>query len=446
MSRTDETVPNQPPPTPSARSRRAPTSAPSAVPRPAEEAGSAHRTVEAALAALRAGKPVIVTDDESRENEADVILAAQTLTTEWMAWAVRHTSGYVCAPMPAEVADRLALPLMVTENTDPLRTAYTISVDAAEGVGPGISAADRAHTLRMLADPSAAPGDFVRPGHILPLRARRGGVLTRRGHTEAAVDLCRLAGLAPVGVIAELVHDDGGMMRRPEAERLAAELGAPVLTIDQLATWRRRHDRVVRSATTRLPTEHGTFTMHGYADVETGDEHVALVALGTDAGRTPLVRVHSECLTGDAFGSLRCDCGPQLQRSMAKVAAEGGAVIYLQGHEGRGVGLLAKLRAYAEQDAGADTVEAQERLGLPVDAREYAAAAGILHDLGLSSVRLLTNNPDKAAGLRQLGIDVVAVERLVIGTNAENQHYLRTKRDRLGHDLPIDTDDRGASA
>lgn len=446
MTRTDRPAPTPKAASHSGRTRTAPRSAPNGLAGTVNPVGPAHRTVEAALAALRAGKPVIVTDDESRENEADVILAAQTLTTEWMAWTIRHTSGYVCAPMPAEVADRLALPLMVAENTDPLRTAYTISVDAAEGVSTGISAADRAHTLRRLADPAAAPGDFVRPGHILPLRARPGGVLTRRGHTEAAVDLCRLAGLAPVGVIAELVHDDGRMMRRPEAERLAAELGVPMLTIDQLATWRRRHDRVIRSATTRLPTEHGTFTMHGYADVETGDEHVALVALGTEAGRTPLVRVHSECLTGDAFGSLRCDCGPQLHRSMAKVAAEGGAVIYLQGHEGRGVGLLAKLRAYAEQDAGADTVEAQERLGLPVDAREYAAAAGILHDLGLGSVRLLTNNPDKAAGLRQLGIDVVAVERLITGTNAENQNYLRTKRDRLGHDLPIDTDDRGASA
>jgi 3,4-dihydroxy 2-butanone 4-phosphate synthase/GTP cyclohydrolase II len=413
---------------------------------PAEDATPAHRTVEAALAALRAGKPVIVTDDESRENEADVILSAQTLTTEWMAWTIRHTSGYVCAPMPAEVADRLALPLMVTENTDPLRTAYTISVDAAAGVSTGISAADRAHTLRLLADPDATPADFVRPGHILPLRARAGGVLTRRGHTEAAVDLCRLAGLAPVGVIAELVHDEGTMMRRPEAERLAAVLGAPILTSDDRAPGRRPHDRVIRSATTRLPTEHGTFALHGYADVETGAEHVALVALGVEAGRTPLVRVHSECLTGDAFGSLRCDCGPQLQRSMERVAAEGGAVIYLQGHEGRGVGLLAKLRAYAEQDAGADTVDAQVRLGLPVDAREYAAAAGILHDLGLRSIRLLTNNPDKAAGLRQLGIDVVTVERLVTGATPENRTYLRAKRDRLGHDLPIDTDDRGASA
>jgi 3,4-dihydroxy 2-butanone 4-phosphate synthase / GTP cyclohydrolase II len=403
-------------------------------------------TVEEALKALQDGRPVIVTDDASRENEADVILAAENLSTEWLAWTIRHTSGYVCAPMPAEIADRLELPLMVAENTDPFRTAYTVSVDAAKGVTTGISAADRAHTLRLLASPAATPDDFVRPGHILPLRARPGGVLTRRGHTEAAVELCRLAGLVPVGVIAELVHDDGGMMRRPAAAVLAAELDVPLLTIEQLVQWRRRHDRVVRAATTRLPTAHGTFTMHGYADAETGAEHVALVALGTGSTTVPLVRVHSECVTGDAFRSLRCDCGPQLERSLSRVAAEGGAVVYLRGHEGRGVGLLSKLRAYAEQDAGADTVEAQERLGLPVDAREYAAAAGILHDLGLRSVRLLTNNPDKAAGLRELGIDVVAVERLVTGATPENRTYLRTKRDRMGHDIPVDTDDRGASA
>ncbi|MCA1783485.1 MAG: 3,4-dihydroxy-2-butanone-4-phosphate synthase [Dermatophilaceae bacterium] len=403
-------------------------------------------TVEDALGALQEGRPVIVTDDESRENEADVILAAQNLSTEWLAWTIRHTSGYLCAPMPAEIADRLHLPLMVTDNTDPFHTAYTISVDAAEGVTTGISAADRAHTVRLLASPAAAATDFVRPGHVLPLRARPHGVLARRGHTEAAVDLCRLAGLSPVGVIAELVHDDGTMMRRPAAASLAAELELPVLTIEQLVQWRRRHDRVVRAATTSLPTAHGTFTMHGYADTETGAEHVALVALGSGSTTAPLVRVHSECLTGDAFRSLRCDCGPQLERSLARVAAEGGAVVYLRGHEGRGVGLLAKLRAYAEQDAGADTVEAQELLGLPVDAREYAAAAGILHDLGLRSVRLLTNNPDKAAGLRALGIDVVAVERLVTGATPENRTYLRTKRDRMGHDIPVDTDDRGASA
>ena len=403
-------------------------------------------SVEEALEALQAGRPVIVTDDEARENEADVILAAENLSTEWLAWTIRHTSGYVCAPMPADVADRLELPLMVADSTDPFRTAYTVSVDAAAGVTTGISAADRAHTLRLLASPSATPDDFVRPGHVLPLRARSGGVLARRGHTEAAVELCRLAGLTPVGVIAELVHDDGSMMRRPAAESLAAELGVPLVTIEQRVQWRRRHDRGVRAATPRLPTVHGTFTMHGYADAETGAEHVALVALGSGSGGAPLVRVHSECVTGDAFRSLRCDCGPQLERSLERVAREGGAVVYLRGHEGRGVGLLAKLRAYAEQDAGADTVEAQERLGLPIDAREYAAAAGILHDLGLRSVRLLTNNPDKASGLRELGIDIVAVERLITAPTPENRRYLRTKRDRMGHDIPVDPDHRGASA
>lgn len=407
-------------------------------------------TIEEALRALQAGRPVIVTDDESRENEADVILAAETLSTQWMAWTIRYTSGYVCAPMPAELADRLELPLMVADNNDPFRTAYTVSVDAAQGVSTGISAADRARTLRLLANPTATAADFVRPGHVLPLRAREGGVLTRRGHTEAAVELCRLAGLAPVGVIAELVHDEGSMMRRPAAMELALEHDLPLLTIDQLVQWRRRHERVVRAATTRLPTAHGTFAMHGYADAQTGAEHVALVSersgSRTGSSAVPLVRVHSECITGDAFGSLRCDCGPQLERSLERVAAEGGAVVYLRGHEGRGVGLLAKLRAYAEQDGGADTVEAQERLGLPIDAREYAAAAGILHDLGLTSVRLLTNNPEKAAGLRELGIEVVAVERLVAGATPENRSYLRTKRDRMGHDIPVDTDDRGASA
>ncbi len=403
-------------------------------------------TVEEALEALRAGLPVIVTDDESRENEADVILSAAALTTEWMAWTIRHSSGYVCAPMPDDLADRLDLPLMVRDNHDKLRTAYTVSVDAAEGVSTGISAADRTRTVRLLADPATVPGDLVRPGHILPLRARPGGVLTRRGHTEAAVDLCRLAGLPPVGVIAELVHDEGDMMRRPDAEKLARELDLPILTIEQLVEWRRRHDRVIRGATTSLPTAHGAFTMHGYADVETGAEHLALVAGRVGGSTPPLVRVHSECLTGDAFGSLRCDCGPQLERSLARVAHEGGAVIYLRGHEGRGVGLLAKLRAYAEQDAGADTVEAQERLGLPVDAREYAAAAGVLHDLGLTSVRLLTNNPEKAVALKALGIEVVAVERLHITPTAHNESYLRTKRDRMGHDLPVDTEDRGVTA
>lgn len=398
-------------------------------------------TIEDALDALRAGRPVLVLDSEDRENEGDLVLSAQTATQEWMAWTIRHSSGYLCAPMPGELADRLELPLMVADNRDPLRTAYTVSVDAASGVTTGISAADRTRTVRVLADPESVPADLIRPGHILPLRARHGGVLTRPGHTEAAVDLTRLAGLSPVGVIGELIHDDGRMMRFDAVVALGAEAGLPVITIEELIAWRQQHDRVERLATTVIPTAHGAFTAHGYRDTLTGDEHVALVSPRGLQGSRPhgpsLVRLHSECLTGDAFGSLRCDCGPQLQAALARVAREGGVVVYLGGHEGRGVGLVDKLRAYAEQDRGADTVDAQTALGLPVDAREYAAGAAILHDLGATRVVLLTNNPDKVAALRHFDIDVVAVERLHTGAAEHNERYLATKRDRLGHDLPL---------
>jgi len=407
---------------------------------------SALASVETALAALRHGRPVLVTDDEDRENEGDVILAAETLTPEWLAWTVRHTSGVVCAPMPGVVADRLGLPPMVIRNEDPRGTAYTVSVDARAGVTTGISAADRAHTLRLLADPSTTAADLARPGHVFPLRAREGGVLQRAGHTEAAVDLCRLAGLAPVGVIAELVHDDGSMMRLPSVLDLGAEHDLPVITIAQLSDWRQRHDRVEREARTRLPTANGLFDMVGYRDRVTGAEHLVLISpLGHD-GPAPLVRLHSECLTGDVFGSQRCDCGPQLDRALARVAAEGGVVVYLRGHEGRGVGLLNKLQAYELQDRGFDTVDAQIELGLPVDDREYAAGAAILADLGIPAVRLLTNNPMKVNAMRELDIEVVAVERLSISPLQDNRAYLRTKRDRLGHDLVVDTADTGASA
>ncbi len=396
--------------------------------------------VAVALAALRAGRPVLVTDDEDRENEGDVILAAATLTTEWTAWTVRHTSGYLCAPMTDELADRLGLPLMVTDPEDPLRTAYTVTVDARRGVTTGISAADRTVTCRLLAAPDTTAGDLIRPGHILPLRARAGGVLERRGHTEAAVDLCRLAGLPPVGVIAELVRDDGSMMRRPDVLALAEAEGLPVLTIAELIVHRERHDRVEHVVSTRLPTRHGVFTVEGYRDRLTGAEHVALVSphgLGTDVRdrpeSPPLVRVHSECLTGDALGSLRCDCGPQLEAALDLLGRSPGCVVYLRGHEGRGVGLLSKLRAYAVQDGGADTVDAQVELGLPVDAREYGAAAAVLHDLGLTTIRLLTNNPAKAAGLAEGGIEVREVRPLRTTPTAANARYLATKRDRMGH-------------
>ena len=406
-------------------------------------------SIPEALAALRAGRPVLVLDASDRENEGDVVLAAETITDDWTAWAVRHTSGYLCAPMPDELADRLALPLMVTENRDPLRTAYTVSVDAADGVTTGISAADRALTIGRLGDPRSGPEDFIRPGHVLPLRARPGGVLERPGHTEATVDLCRLAGLRPVGAIGELVHDDGTMMRRDAVLALGRDHALPVITIASLVAWRQRHDRVERLTETRIPTRHGTFAAFGYRDVLTGIEHVALVSprgLAPGDGADALVRLHSECLTGDAFGSLRCDCGSQLERAMARVAGEGGALVYLRGHEGRGVGLVNKLRAYSLQDAGLDTVDAQVELGLPVDARDYAVGAAILVDLGLERVRLLTNNPRKVEAMRGHGIGVSAVERLSVAPQRDSAGYLRTKRDRLGHDLVLEVPGSQASA
>ncbi|ANS80158.1 3,4-dihydroxy-2-butanone 4-phosphate synthase [Serinicoccus hydrothermalis] len=389
-----------------------------------------------ALAALRAGRPVLVLDDEDREDEGDVVLAAQTLTPAWTGWAVRHTSGFLCAPMPGAWADRLGLPAMVADaaNEDELRTAYTVTVDAATGVTTGISAADRCRTAQVLADEDSTAADLRRPGHLVPLRARDGGVLARRGHTEACVDLCRLAGLAPVGVIGELVADDGEMLRGPAVRALAAEHDLPVLTIAELATHRLRHDRVERVASSTLPTEHGELVVHGYRDRVTGLEHLALLGR-PDPGPSPLVRVHSECLTGESLGSRRCDCGPQLQDALARVAVEGGAVVYLRGHEGRGVGLVDKLRAYAAQDGGLDTVAAQEALGLPVDARDHSVAAAILEDVGLAGrpLRLLTHNPDKVAALTGLGL--VVAETLPSGraAPAEAQAYLRTKVERLGH-------------
>lgn len=395
-------------------------------------------TIEEALDALRAGLPVLVVDDEDRENEGDVVLAAETLTTEWLAWTIRRTSGYLCAPLPNDLADRLDLPLMVAQNADPLRTAYTVSVDAREGVTTGISAADRTRTIRLLADPHTTAADLVRPGHVLPLRAKPGGVLERRGHTEATVDLCRLAGLRPVGVIGELVRDDGDMMRLPEVLELGRERGLPVISIADLVAYRQRPSRVTEVVRTVLPTAYGRFDLYGFSDNETGDEHLALVSprglTGSDG--VPLVRIHSECLTGDALGSQRCDCGPQLQSALERVGREGGAVIYLRGHEGRAVGLLAKLQAYALQDAGVDTVDAQTHLGLPVDAREYGAAAAILRSLGVERLALLTNNPAKVQAVESAGIVVERMVPSLTTVHPANATYLRTKRDRLGHLLP----------
>lgn len=392
------------------------------------------QSIAEALDALRAGRPVLVMDDADRENEGDVVLAAENLTSAWLGWTIRHSSGYICAPMPAEWADRLQLPLMVEQNEDLLRTAYTVTVDAAAGVTTGISAGDRATTLRLLAAPGTAPSDLRRPGHVVPLRAREGGVLTRRGHTEAAVDLCVLAGLAPVAAIAELVDDEGEMLRGPQVLALGAEHDLPVITIADLVEHRWSHDTVRREATTTLPTEHGDLIVHGYRDLVTGAEHLALVGR-SDPGSQPLVRLHSECVTGESLGSRRCDCGPQLQDALARVATEGGVVVYLRGHEGRGVGLLDKLRAYAVQDTGVDTVAAQHVLGLPVDSRDYTAGAAILHDLGYAHrpLRLITHNPDKATALERHGLTIAATEPSRTVPPPESHAYLRAKADLLGH-------------
>ncbi|MCK6066708.1 MULTISPECIES: GTP cyclohydrolase II [Microbacterium] len=402
-------------------------------------------TIPQALDSLRAGRPVIVADDEDRENEGDVILSAELATPEWIAWTVRWSSGFICAPMPGEWADRLDLPPMVAVNQDARGTAYTVSVDAADRNSTGISASDRAHTLNVLADPGAGPASLIRPGHVLPLRAVDGGVRERSGHTEAAVELMRLAGLQPVGAIAEVVAEDGSMMRLPGLIELGARDEVPVITIEQLIAYldeeepvaattagERHTRRVSLRAEAHVPTSHGAFRFLAYKDRVTGTDHVAVVS-GDLTEDAPLVRVHSECLTGEAFGSLKCECGPQLDAALDAIDEDGGVVVYMRGHEGRGIGLINKLRAYSLQEQGLDTVDANLALGLPADARDYAAAAGILADLGVSRVRLLTNNTDKVAQLRELGLEVVEQVPLLVGVGPNNHQYLETKRDRMGH-------------
>ncbi len=398
-------------------------------------------TVEEAVADIAAGRPVIVVDDEDRENEGDIIFAASRATPELMAWTIRHSSGVICAPMPGALLDRLEIPLMTPHNRDRMRTAYTLSVDARDGVSTGISAADRAHTVRTLADSATEPWDLTRPGHVFPLRYREGGVLVRRGHTEAAVDLARIAGLTPVGVLVEVVNDDGTMKRGQQLRDFADEHGLTLVSIDQLVHFRRRTEsHVERVAQTRLPTRFGEFTAFGYRIAIDGSEHVALVygdPAALAGGDPVLTRVHSECLTGDAFGSSRCDCGPQLEEALERIVSEGrGVLVYLRGHEGRGIGLLAKLQAYQLQDGGRDTVDANLDLGLPADARHYGAATQVLKDLGVRSVRLLTNNPAKTEGLASYGVHVATRVPLTPHPNDHNLAYLATKRDRMGHDLP----------
>ena len=391
--------------------------------------------IEQAIKDIAAGRAVVVVDDEDRENEGDLIFAAQLATPELLAFMVRYTSGYICAPLTEEEADRLDLPPMFHTNQDRRQTAYAVTVDAREGVSTGISAADRAHTIRLLASAETKPTDLSRPGHVVPLRAKAGGVLRRPGHTEAAIDLAVLAGLRPAGVLCELVNDDGTMMRRPDLERFAAEHDLALITIADLIAYRRHHEQQVeRVVETRLPTEHGVFTAVGYRAHTDGAEHVALVFGDLSDGEDVLVRVHSECLTGDVFGSVRCDCGPQLDAALQRVAEAGrGIVLYMRGHEGRGIGLLHKLQAYQLQDRGLDTVDANLELGLPADARDYGTGAQILYDLGVRSMRLLTNNPAKRAGLEGYGLTILGREALPVRLHPENVRYLRTKRDRMGH-------------
>ncbi len=399
-------------------------------------------SIERAVADIAAGKAVVVVDDENRENEGDLIFAASKATPELLAFTIRWSSGVICVPMPGTMLDRLEIPLMTPHNKERMRTAYTISVDARDGVTTGISAADRAHTVRVLADSATEPWEITRPGHVFPLRYREGGVLARRGHTEAAVDLARMAGLTPAGVLVEIVNDDGTMKRAGELREFADEHGLAMISIEDLVRYRRRTEVLVeRVAETRLPTSHGDFTAYGYTITVDDSEHVALVYGDPESlrGSTEpvLTRVHSECLTGDVFGSDRCDCGPQLNEAMDTIVAEGrGVVIYLRGHEGRGIGLVAKLQAYQLQDGGRDTVDANLDLGLPADARHYGAATQILKDLGVNSVRLMTNNPDKVANLEEYGITVAERVPLTPHPNGHNLAYLLTKRDRMGHVLP----------
>jgi 3,4-dihydroxy 2-butanone 4-phosphate synthase/GTP cyclohydrolase II len=392
--------------------------------------------IEDAVAAIGRGEIVIVADDENRENEGDLIMAAEFATPEAIAFFLHHTSGVICAPVTRERARELDLPLMVADNTESMRTAFTVSVDYRHETTTGISAHDRAATIKALVDPATRPTDLLRPGHIFPLEAREGGVLKRAGHTEAALDLARMAGLYPAGVLCELVNETkDDMAHGAELERFAEEHGMLLISIADLVRYRRQTEKLVkRIGEARIPTDHGDFTCYAYESVLDGAQHLALVRGAVQGRDNVLVRVHSECLTGDVFGSLRCDCGPQLDEALRRIAEDGlGVVVYLRGHEGRGIGIGHKLRAYALQEQGHDTVDANVALGLPVDSREYGIGAQILVDLGITTMRFMTNNPAKYGGLE--GFDLAITERVPLLTepNPENIAYLRTKRERMGH-------------
>jgi 3,4-dihydroxy 2-butanone 4-phosphate synthase/GTP cyclohydrolase II len=396
--------------------------------------------IENVIAAMARGEIVVIVDDEDRENEGDFIMAAEFATPEKLAFIVRYSTGVVCCPLTDERCDDLRLPLMVEQNTESQRTAFTDTVDLIEGTSTGISAADRAATLRALADPTLTYKAFARPGHIFPLRARQGGVLKRAGHTEAAVDLARLAGCQPAGIICEIQNDDGTMMRLNDLRTFCNEHGLLLSSIAQLIEYRRHHERLVeRMGEASVPTEFGSFTCVAYRSTIDGVEHLAFVKGEVSSSTPVLVRVHSECLTGDVFGSRRCDCGPQLAAAMSIVNTQGsGVIVYLRGHEGRGIGIGHKIRAYSLQDQGFDTVDANTELGLPIDSREYGIGAQILADLGVQQIRLMTNNPAKYGGLGGYGLSVV--ERVPLHTvpTAENESYLRTKAERMGHLMNLD--------
>ncbi len=393
-------------------------------------------TVEQAAKDIKAGKFVIIVDDEDRENEGDLAMAAQFVTAESINFMARYARGLICVPMTGQRLDDLHLPLMVQENTATFGTAFTISVDAKKGATTGISAQDRAATVKALIDPAAHSDDLARPGHMFPLRAKEGGVLVRAGQTEAIVDLARFAGLYPAGVICEVMNEDGTMARLPQLEALAQEHGIAIVSVAQIITYRRRHETLVqRVAEAKLPSRYGDFTIYAYKSKVDTDEHVALVMGDVCHGEPPLVRVHSECLTGDVLGSLRCDCGAQIDLALKLIAKEGKGVFLYMRQEGRGIGLHNKLRAYALQDQGLDTVEANRALGLAPDLRDYGIGAQILSDLGLQEIKLMTNNPRKVVGLEGYGLKVVARLPLVTPATPHNASYLKVKKQKMGHIL-----------